>query len=176
MAMRTILLGTLAGLALPVHARAEAFAVVEKPGHISEASVTIDAPPERVYELVTDYAHWPAVLRDVESVTVKSADREHAVVQFRSRVLGHEFTIAFDNQPGRLIHFRGIEGPPGGRADGTYVLEPIDGGAHTRVTASLYMDVVGVTGIFVRDAKVRAMREAKLRADLGDVVRQLNSR
>jgi ribosome-associated toxin RatA of RatAB toxin-antitoxin module len=140
-------------------------------GHdVTEATITVDASPSQVYALVTDYARWPALLSDVRSVTVERGPRDHARVRFSSKILAHEVTVQFDNVPDRLIRFVGVEGPPGGRARGTYVLEPVDGGRRTRVTASLYLEVVGAPSLFVRDAKVRTMREAKLRADLTDVL------
>jgi uncharacterized membrane protein len=163
--------GALSGLAAPSVSHADAIATVEQPDHVTEATVTVDAPPARVYELVTDYARWPAILSDVTSVTVKSGGRRDATVRFRSRALEHEVTVVFDNEVDREIRFHGIDGPPGGRADGSYVLEPIDGGTRTRVTVHLYMDVVGVTGVFVRGSTLRSMRQAKLRADLTDVTR-----
>jgi len=143
--------------------------LVERPNHVTEGTVTVDATPAEVYALVTDYARWRSVLTDIKSVTVKSGGRRDAKVKFSSRALEHEVTVEFDNEVDRTIRFRGIQGPPGGRASGQFVLQPIDGGKRTLVTASLYMDVVGIPGVFVRDSTIRAMRQAKLRADLTDV-------
>jgi hypothetical protein len=39
------------------------------------------------------------------------------------------------------------------------------------VIATLFMDVVGAPALFMRDAKIREMRQAKLRSDLEDVAR-----
>lgn len=163
-------------LAVPGAAHAQRIALVERPNHTTEATVDVDAPPDEVYALVTDYASWPRVLSDVTEVSIRAGGRDNASVHFRSHALAHAVTIAFENEPGRRISFRGIEGPPGGRASGTYLLTPIDGGRRTHVTATLYLDVVGVAGVFVRDKKTRAMREAKLTADLGDVVRHFARR
>jgi uncharacterized membrane protein len=146
----------------------------EVPGHTTEATVVVDAPPAQVYALVTDYAHWPQLLGDVHSVKVERGGARDARVRFRSEILDNTVTVQFDNDPGRVIKFVGVEGPPGGRSRGTYVLEPIDDGHRTRVKASFYLDVVGVAGVFVTDSKLRHMREAKLRADLQDVVSALS--
>ena len=97
-------------------------------------------------------------------------------MRFKSNALGHTVTVVFDNDPDRRIAFRGVEGPPGGRARGSYVLTPIDGGKRTQVTAELYLDVVGAPGVFVRDSKIRDMRQAKLRADIQDVLGHFASR
>ena len=149
--------------------------MTERPGRITEAIAIVDATPEQIYDLVTDYANWRNVLSDVQSVSLEAGGRRHAQVRFRSRALQHEVTVQFDNVPGRQIRFQGIKGPPGGRASGEFLLEPID--AHrTKVTARLYMDVVGVPSLFVRGSSIRAMREDKLRSDMADVVRRFASR
>jgi uncharacterized protein YndB with AHSA1/START domain len=148
----------------------------EAPHHTTEATLTVDAPPAEVYALITDYASWPQFSTDATEVKVQRGGRRDGRVRFHSRALDHTVTIQFDNEPDRVVKFVGVEGPPGGRASGTYVLEPIDGGQRTRIHASLYLDVVGVTGVFVSDSKLRGMREAKLRADGNDLSQHFASR
>jgi hypothetical protein len=147
-----------------------AVSIREKPGHVTEGVITVNASPTQIYALVTDYMHWPSLLGDVESVTVEAGGRRDARVKFRSRSLQRNVTVLFDNDPARgVIRFRGVKGPPGGRASGEYVLVPIDGGKRTQVTARVYMDVVGLPGLFVSDKRVRTMRQAKVRTDLADL-------
>lgn len=150
-------------------ALASQLTITEKPGHISEAIATVDASPAEVYAYVTSYENWTLMFSDVAWATVKSGGTVDARVRFHSHALGQTVTIAFNNIPDRLIRFRGIDGPPGGRAAGTYELSPLPDG-RTLVTARLYMDVVGVTGVFVSNAKIRRMRAQKLRADMTDVI------
>jgi uncharacterized membrane protein len=161
---------------LGIAAVVAAVAVHELPDHMTEATITVDASPDEVYALVTDYANWPANFSDIRSVAVESGNRERARVRFSSAALQHDVTVEFDNQPGRLIRFKGVKGPPGGRAHGTYTLTPVDGGKRTRITAQLYMDVSGAASVFVRDSTIRAMRDAKLQADLGDLARHFAKR
>ena len=163
----------LGAMVLAGGARAEPVPLQEKPGHVTEATMTVDATPAQVYALVTDYTQWPAVLSDVSNVVIERPGRETGRVQFRSKALEHQVTVEFDNQPDRAVRFKGMKGPPGGRASGSYVLEPIDGGRHTRIVASLYLDVVGVTGMLVSGSEIRRMRQAKLRVDLEDLSRAL---
>ena len=155
-------------------ATADPIAITERPGHVTEAVVDVDATPDQFYAIVTDYAHWPRVLSDVSSVDVERGGQRDARVKFRSRVFEHVVTVEFDNQPNRTIHFTGVAGPPGSRAGGTYVLQPLDGGKRTRVIASLYLDVVGAPSLFVRDSTIRNMRQAKLRSDMTDVMRAVS--
>lgn len=166
--MQSLRLAALAVL-VSVPARAD-FTVVERGRNWSEAEIVVDATPAEIYALATNYERWREVFSDIKSVRIVGGDdRTNAKVQFDSRALEHEVTVQFDNVPNQALRFRGIKGPPGGRARGEYLLEPIDGGARTRIHAKLYMDVVGVAGVFVRDATLRRMRQAKLTRDLRDI-------
>ncbi len=153
-----------------------AIALREVPGQTTEATLTVDASPAEIYALVTDYAGWTSFLGDVSSVKVERGGRRDARVRFHSRAIAHTVTVQFDNEPDRVIRFVGVEGPPGGRASGTYVLDPIDGGRRTKITASLHLEIVGIGQLFVSDAKLRSIRQAKLRADLDDLARRLTPR
>lgn len=150
--------------------RGEAIPLTERPDHVTSAVVIVDAPAEEIYALMTDYANWRQVLSDVTSVRVEGGGRDDARVRFHSRAIGHTVTVQFENDPGRAIRFRGVEGPPGGRARGEFRLTPIDGGTRTQVDASFYLDVVGPAGWLVRDKATRAMRRTKLQADMSDVM------
>ncbi len=161
--------GALAALAS--EARASDLVIRELPDHVTEGRVTVNATPAQVYELVTNYARWRDALSDIEAVKVKSGGREHAKVEFRSRAFGMTVTVAFENEPARVIRFEGIAGPPGGMAHGEYVLAPVDGGKRTEVTGRMFMDAHLPASLFVSGNKVRAMRQQKLRADLTDVAR-----
>jgi uncharacterized membrane protein len=143
---------------------------------VSHATITIDAPPAAVYSLVTDYAMWPTFLTDVKWTKVLGGGREDARVRMHTYSLGHPVTVAFDNIQDRAIRFDLVDGPPGARAKGEYILDPLDNGTRTRVNAVLYMDVVGVAGLLITDSRIREMRTAKLRGDLEDGARELERR
>ena len=173
--MQSLRLAALAVL-VSVPARAD-FTVVERGRNWSEAEIVVDATPSELYALATNYERWREVFSDIKSVRIVGGDdRSNAKVQFDSRALEHEVTVQFDNVKDQALRFRGIKGPPGGRARGEYLLEPIDGGTRTRIHAKLYMDVVGVAGVFVRDATLRRMRQAKLTRDLRDIQQWASTR
>lgn len=157
--------------AVSATAYADRVELTERGGNITDASIIVDATPQEVYALVTDYARWPQLFSDVRGVRVERAGRETALVRFHSMAFNDEVTLEFSNDPDRALRFKGVKGPPGGRASGTVLLEPIDGGQRTRVRAALYVDVVGSAGWFVSDSRIKRMRHAKLRADLRDVLR-----
>jgi uncharacterized membrane protein len=143
---------------------------------VSRATITIDAPPAEVYALVTDYAAWPTFFKDVKWTKVLSGGRGDARVRMHTYSLGHTVTVAFDNIKDRAVRFKLVDGPPGARAKGEYILDPLDNGTRTRVNAVLYMDVVGVPGLLVTDKRIRKMRNAKLRGDLEDGAIELERR
>jgi hypothetical protein len=171
-ALRLSVLTSIAALAT-ADAHAQAVVVSEIGNHTSEVTVVLAAPAHDIYQLVTDYANWPLLFSDVEFAQHKSGGRENARVRFRSRILDMPVTVDFDNIPDRAVRFVGRKGPPGGKAHGEYLFEPIGDGSRTRVTARLYLNVTGPAGWFVRDKTIRKMRRAKLAADMNDAIRWL---
>jgi uncharacterized membrane protein len=166
----TLLAGSFVAL-LVADARAQPVVLTEKPGHVTEVVVTVDASPAEIYALVTNYARWPSVLTDVSSVKVEAGGARDARVRFRSKALGHEVAVVFDNDPDRAIRFHSVDAPPGAHARGDYLLAPLDGGKRTQVTASFYLDVSWPTSWMISSSTVRGMRRAKLERDTTDVVR-----
>lgn len=165
-----ILVGVLlAGTAAP--AAAQKATITELGGATSKAVIEVDAPPSEVYAVMTDYARWRDVLTDIKAVSVKSGGREKAKVWFRSRALKDKATVVFDNERDRVVRFALDDGPPGARSRGEYVLTALDGGKRTRITATLYLDVVGAAGWFIRGKTIRGRRQNKLRYDLEDIAR-----
>jgi uncharacterized protein YndB with AHSA1/START domain len=158
-----------AALASSVEARV---ALVEKPGHVTAVSIVVDAPPQQVYDQLTDFPHWRSLFSDVLSLEVRPGGREHAQVRFKSHALDRWVTVQFDNVPGQLIRFKNVDNPLGTRARGEWRLSPIDGGTRTQITAWVYLDVVGAPGLFVRSKTIRGFRQAKLAVDASDVKRR----
>lgn len=160
--------------AVAATADADEIRLTERPDHVTEVRVVINATPSEIYAFVTDYTRWTTIFSDISSVKLESGGRDDAKLKFHSRALGRTVTVKFDNEPDRRISFVGVKGPPGGRAWGEFVLVPLEDSRGTEVTAKLYMDVVGAPGWFVSDSKVTDMRRAKLRADITDVTRHFN--
>lgn len=167
--------GALVALCVATPAFGEKLTVRERSADLTEATVVIDAPPRQVYELATNYPLWPALFTDIRSVKVESGTRERARVRFGSNAFDREITVQFDNVPDRAIRFLAISGAPGGKARGEYVLTPLDGGRRTRVTARLFVKIVGPAAMVVSKSEARSMRQRKLRADLTDTQRWIEN-
>lgn len=164
-----VLLSILSTLATP--AEAQSIALRELGEHRTEAVVELDAPPGRVYDLLSDYQAWRTIFRDIVALDVLSGGRDDAKVRMKSRVLGQTVTVQFRNTPGVVTRFVLVDGPPGARGNGTIELTPLAGGSRTRVRAVLFMDAVGFPGLFMTEGRLRKMRQAKLRGDLEDLAR-----
>jgi len=162
--------GMIATCAVAASAHAAPVVVTEKPGHTTQATVTVDASPQEVYRVASDYARWPTVLADVTAVTIQRGGRRDARLKFRSKALGRVVAIQFDNDPDRAIKFRGVGGPPGSNAYGEYRFEAIAGG-RTRITATFMLHAGGISSLFVSGAAVERMRRTKLQSDLADLAR-----
>ena len=161
----------IATCALAACAHSAPTVVSEKPAHTTQATITVNAPPEEVYRIATDYARWPTVLAgDVLAVAIERGGRRDALVRFRSKALGREVAIQLDNEPDRAIRFRGVGSPPGASASGEYRFDPIAGG-RTRVTATFMMHAGGLSSLFVKESTVDRMRREKLKSDLADLAR-----
>lgn len=157
--------------ALAACAHAAPSNVAKKPEHTTQATITVDASPEEVYRIATDYARWPTVLvGDVTAVAIERGGRRDALVRFRSKALGREVAIQLDNEPDRAIRFRGVGSPPGSQAFGEYRFDPIAGG-RTRVTATFMMHAGGLSSLFVSESTVDRMRRTKVKSDLADLAR-----
>lgn len=163
--------GLLAVMCVARVAVGEELTLRELPGNITEGTVIIDAPPDVVYAHATNYERWTTQFSDIREVRWESGDREHARVRFKSKSFDESVTVEFDNVPGRVIRFRSVKAPPGGRARGEYTLSAVDAGRRTAVVARLYMNVVGPPRLLFSGRKIRSMRQLKLRLDLEDAER-----
>ena len=103
----------------------------------AEATQVVDAPPAKVYGILADYrTHHPRILPKpaFESLVVeKGGVGAGTVVRVGMKVMGKRQTIVMEvsePQPGRVLQERDV-------ATGaltTFTVEPLDGGARSRVT------------------------------------------
>jgi uncharacterized membrane protein len=136
-------------------------------------TITIDAPPERVWAIATDFERYPEWAKDVKDVVVRTRDDEGRAmeVEYRASALGRSthYTLGYDyaEAPG-VLDWRMIRGDIMRTIDGSYHFSATpDGG--TEVRYDLVIDlVVPLPGFVKRRAEVRILntvRELKARAE-----------
>jgi len=136
-------------------------------------ALTIDAPPEHVWALATDFASYPTWARDVKEAVVTSIDDEGRVteVEYRASALGRSthYTLAYDySEAPKALMWRIVRGDIMRTIDGAYrFAATADGG--TEVTYDLSIElVVPLPGFVKRRAEVRilnTLKELKERAE-----------
>jgi uncharacterized membrane protein len=102
-----------------------------------EASIEVEAPAERVFEVYSDVEHWPDWTASVTSVE-RLDDRPFGIGS-RARVRQPRLPVAVwevtELEPGRS--FAWVARGPGVLSTGRHVVEPAGDGGRCRVTAAL---------------------------------------
>ncbi len=119
-----------------------------------EASDVIDARPEEIYAILTDYrVEHPAILPKpyFEELTVEQGGQGAGTVfHLRMKVLGRTFAYrqtVSEPQPGRVL----VEATDDASVVTTFTLEPLDEGRQTRVTiATATKASPGLVGVMER--------------------------
>jgi len=128
---------------------------------------TINAPPERCYEIAADIERYPEWARDVKDARILSRDDEGRPyeVEFRTAAMGRSttYTLRYDHSgaPQRLSWVL-TRGDLTRKLDGTYDFLPVDGDASsTDVVYQLEVDlVVPLPGFVKRRAEGKILRTA----------------
>jgi uncharacterized membrane protein len=135
-------------------------------------TITIEAPPERVWEIAVDIENYPTWARDIKDVTVHVIDDQGrpSEVEFRASALGRSthYTLQYDytNAPGEL-GWRLLRGDIQRSIDGAFKFEPSAAGTEVRYDLAIDL-VVPLPGFVKRRAEVRILntvRELKVRAE-----------
>ena len=128
--------------------------------------IRIEAPVERCYATLIDFAAYPQWAGDLKDVTVLESDAEGraTVVEFRAAAMGRSTTyqLRYDHSqaPGRL-GWELVTGDLPRELDGAYVRAPADGGAATDVIYELAIDLIyPIPGFVKRRAEGRIIKTA----------------
>lgn len=121
-------------------------------------SIEIDAAPGRVMSVITDFTAYPEFLPEMQAVEVLRTAPAEWEVRFTVRVI-RELTYALRlRQPSpERLDWTLIEGAFKAN-DGGWELEPLDGGARTRATYRIDLQV----GMFVPGNIVRSLTQRSL--------------
>ncbi|HJR24123.1 MAG TPA: SRPBCC family protein [Acidimicrobiales bacterium] len=138
-------------------------------------TIEIDAPSDRVFEVLLDLDAYPTWARDLKGVTVESRDDQGRArdVTFRAAAMGRStsYTLrySYDDEPRRMT-WELVRGDITRRIDGSYTLEPVPGHpSRTNVTYDLTVDlIVPLPGFVKRRAEAKIVNAAlrELRAHL----------
>jgi len=136
--------------------------------------MTVEASPERCFEVAIDFDRYPEWAADIKSVTVEERDAEGrgTLVNFRAAAFGRStsYTLRYDysDAPHTLAWVQ-ASGDLTSRLDGEYVFDPGDDG-NTAVTYHLVVELkIPIPGFVKRRAEGRimgtALRELKARVE-----------
>ena len=129
---------------------------------------TIDAPPERCFEIALDFERYPEWARDIKEAKVVERDDQGrgTRVAYRVAAMGRSahYTLEYDyaNAP-RELSWHLVEGDIMRRLDGQYLFEPSRNGGDsaTDVTYHLTVElVVPLPGFVKRRAESKIMGTA----------------
>jgi uncharacterized membrane protein len=136
-------------------------------------TITIDAPPERVWEIAADVERYPDWARDVKDVVVRSRDemQRPLEVEFRASALGRSthYTLVYEyTQAPEVLAWKMVKGDIQRSIEGAYVFSATETGG-TEVRYDLAIELAApLPGFVKRRAEVRILntvRELKVRAE-----------
>jgi hypothetical protein len=146
--------------------------------HVEE-DIVIARPPEDVFEFVTSPENdrlWSstAVERRVEgNEPIRVGTRINAVDKFLGRRIESVFEVT-EHEPNRRSGIRFVSGPI--RAEGSYALEPVDGGTRFRWTLDAPPGLGGLYLGRVTDPVVTWIFRRRLQRDLRQLKTVLEAR
>ena len=129
-------------------------------------TITIAAPPERCFAIVTDFPSYPEWARDLKEAVVRERDEQGrpTEVEFRASALGRSthYTLQYDYSaaPGALA-WTMVKGDIQRSIEGAYRFEPtIDGGTLVHYDLAIEL-VVPLPGFVKRRAERRILNAIK---------------
>jgi uncharacterized protein YndB with AHSA1/START domain len=129
-------------------------------------SITIAAPPDRVWEIATDLENYPRWTHDVKDVVITSRDHEGrpSEVEFRTSALGRSthYTLSYDySDAPQTLAWSMIKGDIQRSIDGAFKFQPSgDGGTHVQYDLQIEL-VVPLPGFVKRRAERRILNAIK---------------
>jgi uncharacterized membrane protein len=138
-------------------------------------TITIAAPPERCWEIASDFDQYPTWTKDVKEAVTRVRDDEGRPleVEYRASALGRSthYVLKYDytGAPDRLA-WQMIRGDIMRTIDGTYIFAPsasVPGGTDVRYDLCIEL-VVPLPGFVKRRAEVRilnTLKDLKARAE-----------
>jgi ribosome-associated toxin RatA of RatAB toxin-antitoxin module len=129
---------------------------------IARQCVDIDAPPEAVMRVLCDFAAYPRFVPDMEESVVLREDPPRWTVRFALRIIRRlEYTLLLHREDDLHLRWSLVEGAFRANSGG-WSLEPLNGGARTRATYTLDIDL----GMFIPGSVLNSLLHQNLPAML----------
>jgi len=136
-------------------------------------SITVNASPETIYAVVTDFEHYADWVSDLKRIEVVTRDDQGRAleVEFRAAAFGRStmYTLRYDyaKAPSELT-WRQIQGDLTETLNGRYLFEAI--GDETKVTYDLEVELLVPIPTFIKSRaayriQTQALRELKAQAE-----------
>lgn len=134
-------------------------------------SIVIDAPPEKVFDVITDYPHYPEFMSEVRTIAVKNRKGNEADVHYEVDVIKRiKYALHMKEERPKKLSWSFIEGDWMRDNKGSWVLEPA-GDGKTQVTYTIEMAL----GPLVPKTIVTALVEQSLPKMLEAVKKRVES-
>ncbi|GAB3645864.1 SRPBCC family protein [Streptomyces sparsus] len=142
----------------------------------TRSSITIDAAPAEVMDVIADFARYPEWTGEVKEAEVLSTDDRGRARNVRllldAGAIKDEHTLGYEWPGPGEVRWSLVKSQMLRALDGSYLLEPLDGGARTEVTYQLTVDVkIPMLGMIKRKAEKviidRALDGLKKRVESG---------
>ena len=129
--------------------------------------MVVGAPPERTWEVLTNFAEYPIWARDLKAVTILERDEQGrgVLVAFRAAAMGRStnYTLRYDySKAPKVLAWKVEESDVTRKLDGSYELSPVEGDPNaTMVVYNLVVElVIPLPGFVKRRAEGRIIHTA----------------
>jgi len=136
-------------------------------------SITVNASPETIYAVVTDFEHYADWVSDLKRIEVVTRDDQGRAleVEFRAAAFGRSttYTLHYDYaQAPSELSWRQVQGDLTETLNGRYKFEP--NGDDTKVTYDLEVELLVPIPTFIKSRaayriQTQALRELKAQAE-----------
>ena len=141
---------------------------VEQQGNTRTASMTVPVPPQRAWDVLTDYVKTGEAMPDISSVQMISRHGNNLKLRQAYKApytfgLTISAVIAVTETPKTAIHFRMIKGDLISALSGSWSLTPTKTGTHLRHTITLVPELPGLMQPLFAQLTRTSLRDSMLR-------------
>jgi len=135
-------------------------------------SIVIDAPPERVFDVIADYQHYPEFLSEVKSIRVSDRDGNQVDIHYEVDVVKRiHYTLRMVEERPRALRWTFVRGEVMKDNHGSWMLEAT---AEGKTRATYTIDVA--VGLLVPRPLLAALVDSSLPKMLESFKKRVESR